>query len=94
MAKYLAKKNIRLKNNYTVKRIKIKNLLENNIPTLEEYDNIIKSRVQRIKDRRHNINREINKGQNIFYLNKKELINLKIDNDIEMLKEKEKRYNK
>ena len=92
MAINSAKKNIRLKNNYSFKRIKIKELLENNIPELEEYERIIKSRVQRIKDRRHNINKEINKRQKLNFLNKKELLNLRIDKDIEFLREKEKRY--
>jgi len=89
-----AKKNLMLRNNYSFKEKKIKLLLDNNIPKLDEYEKILKCKVQIIKNKRNNINREINKKQRLNYLNRKQLINLKIDKNIEFLKEKEKIYNK
>ena len=94
MAVSSAKKNVRLKNDYSSKRRKIKELLENNIPSIEDYENIIKDRIQRIKNRRNNINKVINRNQRFHFLSRKQLFNLKIDKNIELLKEKEREYNK
>ena len=87
-----AKKNIRLKNNYSFKRYKIDEMLENNIPSLNDYENIIKDKLEKIKIRRHNINKELSKKQKLSFLSKRQLINLKIDQNIELLKEKEKLF--
>ena len=87
-----AKNNIKLRNNYSFKRNKIEELLKNDLPSLNDYENILRNKVERIKDRRNNINKEINKRQKYYFLNKKQLINLKIDKNIELLKEKEKEF--
>ena len=94
MAVSSAKKNIRLKNNYSFKRQQIKDLFEYNIPSIEDYDNIIKNKLQKIKERRYNLNKEIHKYQKINFLSRKQLINFQIDKNIELLNEKEKEYNK
>ena len=94
MAVSSAKKNIRLKNNYSFKRQQIKDLFEYNIPSIEDYDNIIKNKLKKIKERRYNLNKEINKYQKINFLSRKQLINFQIDKNIELLNEKEKEYNK
>ena len=88
----IAKKNIRLKNNYSIKRSKIKEFLNNKIPKLEEYEYILKQKEQNIKERRYNINKEINKKQKFKFLSKRQLLNFNLDKDIEFLKEKEKKY--
>lgn len=85
-----AKNNINLKNNYSFKRNKIKELLKYDIPTLDEYENIIRHKVQIIKNKRNNKNRIINKKQRLNFLSRKQLINLEIDKKIEFLKKKEK----
>ena len=90
MAVSSAKKNVRLKNDYSSKRRKIKEMLENNIPSIEDYENIIKNKIQRIKNRRNNINKVINRNQRFHFLSRKQLFNLKIDKNIELLKEKER----
>ena len=87
-----AKNNIRLKNNYSFKRSKIKELLENKIPKVEEYEYILKQKGQNIKDKRHNINKEINKKQKFKFLTKRQLLNFNLDKNIEFLKEKEQKY--
>ena len=88
----IAKKNIRLKNNYSIKRSKIKEFLNNKIPKLEEYEYILKQKEQNIKERRYNINKEINKKQKFKFLSKRQLLNFNLDKDIEFLKEKEQKY--
>jgi len=87
-----AKKNIRLKNNYSFKKNRIKELLDNKMPKIEEYENILKHKIETITNKRHYLNKQIYKNQRLHFLNKKELINLKIDKSIELLKEKEKEY--
>ena len=49
-------------------------------------------KVQKIKEMRHNKNRELNEKQKIILLSKKQLLNYKVKKSIEMLEEKEKEY--
>lgn len=87
-----AKRSIRLKNNYSSKRIQFKELMENNIPSLNEYEYILKDKAEKIKDRRHNINKEINKKQKLKYFSKRQLLNLQLDKNIELLKKEEEKF--
>ena len=50
---------MRLKS-YILRKNRIKNLLQDKIPNLEEYDKIVMNKVQKIKELRHNKNRELN----------------------------------
>jgi len=89
-----AKKNIILKNNYSFRRNRIKELLDIKIPNINEYDNIVKNKIQNIKESRNNKNKEIHKIQSLNFLSKNELFNFKIKQTIELLKQKEKQYSK
>jgi len=89
-----AKKNIILKNNYSFKRNRIKELLDIKIPNINEYDNIVKNKIQNIKESRNNKNKEIHKIQSLNFLSKNELFNFRIKQTIELLKQKEKQYSK
>jgi hypothetical protein len=89
-----AKKNIILKNNYSFRRNRIKELLDIKIPNINEYDNIVKNKIQNIKESRNNKKKEINKIQSLNFLSKNELFNFKIKQSIELLKQKEKQYSK
>jgi len=89
-----AKKNIILKNNYSFRRNRIKELLDIKIPNINEYDNIVKNKIQNIKESRNNKNKEIHKIQSLNFLSKNELFNFRIKQTIELLKQKEKQYSK
>lgn len=89
-----AKKNIILKNNYSFRRSRIKELLDLKIPKINDYDNIVKNKVQNIKESRNNKNKEIHKIQSLNFLSKNELFNFKIKQSIELLKQKERQYSK
>ena len=85
-----AQNNIKLKNNYSFKRNKIKDLLEIKMPTLDEYETILNNKIKKIKEDRINRNREIHKKQSLNFLTNKEFMNYKINKHIKLLKEKEK----
>ena len=85
----LVQNSMRLKS-YMFRKNRMKDLLEHKIPNLEEYDRILMNKFQKIKEMRHNKNRELNEKQNINYLSKKQLLNYKVEKSIEMLGEKEK----
>lgn len=87
----LVQNNMRLKS-YMFRKNRMRDLLEHKIPNLEEYDKILMNKVQKIKEMRHNKNREINEKQSINYLSKKQLLNYKVIRGIELLEEKEKEY--
>lgn len=87
----LVQNSMRLKS-YMYRKNRMKDLLEHKIPNLEEYDRILMDKVQKIKEMRHNKNRELNEQQKIIYLSKKQLLNYKVKKSIEMLEEKEKEY--
>ena len=89
-----AKKNIILKNNYSFRRNRIKELLDIKIPNINEYDNIVKNKIQNIKESRNKKKKEIYKIQSLNFLSKNELFNFKIKQTIELLKQKEKQYSK
>ena len=89
-----AKKNIILKNNYSFRRNRIKELLDIKIPNINEYDNIVKNKIQKIKESRNKKKKEIYKIQSLNFLSKNELFNFKIKQTIELLKQKEKQYSK
>lgn len=48
-----AKKNIILKNNYSFRRNRIKEMLDIKIPNINDYDNIVKNKIQNIKESRN-----------------------------------------
>ena len=87
----LVQNNMRLKS-YMFRKNRMKDLLEHKIPNLEEYDRILMDKIQKIKEMRHNKNRELNEKQKIILLSKKQLLNYKVKKSIEMLEEKEKEY--
>ena len=87
-----AKKNLRLRNNYSFKKSQIENLMENNLPSLNDYENILKDKLEKIRDRRQNKNEEINKKQKLNFLSRRQLINLQIDKNIELLRKKEQKF--
>jgi len=87
----LVQNNMRLKN-YMFRKNRMRDLLEHKIPNLEEYDKILMDKVKKIKEMRHNKNREINEKQNINYLSRKQLLNYKVNKGLEMLDEKQKEY--
>ena len=65
------------------------------IPQLDTYDDILFKKFERIKNKRHERARKINKSQRASLLSKKERINMIIDNDMELLDHFEnKLYNK
>ena len=89
-----AKKNIKLKNNYSFRRNRIKEMLDIKIPNINDYDNIVKNKIQTIKESRNKKKKEIHKIQSLNFLSKNELFNFKIKQTIELLKQKEKQYSK
>lgn len=89
-----AKKNTILKNNYSFRRNRMKELLDLNIPKINEYDNIVKNKIQSLKESRNNKNKEIHRIQSLNFLSKNDLFNFKLKQSIELLKQKEKQYSK
>jgi hypothetical protein len=89
-----AKKNIILKNSYSFRRNRMKELLDIKIPNINEYDNIIKNKIQNIKESRNKKKKEISKIQSLNFLSKNDLFNFKIKQSIELLNLKEKQYSK
>ena len=87
-----AKNNMKLRNNYYLKRNRIKELLEVKMPNLNEYDTLLKNNLQKEREDRINKKREIYNKQRLNFLTNKDLINYKIDKSIELLKEKKENF--
>ena len=82
--------NMRLRNNYNLRKNRMKNLLDLKIPSLDEYESILNNRFKKFRERRINRNKEINKKQSVHFLTNKDLMNYNIDKSIELLDEKKK----
>ena len=91
-----ANKEFVLRNNFDKKRKRLEMILGmDTIPQLNTYDDILFKKFERIKNKRHERARKINKSQRASLLSKKERINMIIDNDMELLDHFEnKLYNK
>ena len=86
--------NMRLRNNYNLRKNRMKNLLDLKIPSLDEYESILNNRFKKFRERRINRNKEINKKQSVHFLTNKDLMNYNIDKSIELLDEKKKLFSK
>ena len=86
--------NMRLRNNYNLRKSRMKNLLDLKIPSLDEYESILNNRFKKFRERRINRNKEINKKQSVHFLTNKDLMNYNIDKSIELLDEKKKLFSK
>ena len=90
-----ANNEFQLQNNFDSKRRKLDAILGiNDIPQLEEYDDIASKKSERIKEERHLKAKKLSGSQNFETLSKKEQVNFVIDNNMDLLNKLEDRIYK
>ena len=90
-----ANNEFQLQNNFDNKRRKLDNILGiNDIPQLEEYDDIASKKSERIKEDRHLKSKKLSDSQRFEILSRKEQFNMVIDNNMDLLNKLEDRIYK